>query len=70
MAHRPMYCSNNDDDPCVYTDGYIYVGKASVFVFFSLIQSMTGTHRCSIYSRIWFGEIVRSIWCGSGILGT
>lgn len=25
MGHRPMYCSNNDDDPCVMADGYILV---------------------------------------------
>ncbi|CAF0964712.1 unnamed protein product [Adineta steineri] len=25
MAHKPMYCSNNDDDECLNTDGYIYI---------------------------------------------
>jgi len=25
MGHKPMYCSNNDDEPCLVDDGYIYV---------------------------------------------
>ncbi|CAF0901288.1 unnamed protein product [Didymodactylos carnosus] len=25
MGHRPMYCSNNDDDECLNNGGYIYV---------------------------------------------
>ncbi len=25
MGHKPMYCSNNDDEPCLVDDGYINV---------------------------------------------
>ena len=25
MGHRPMYCTNSDDDPCALTDGYMLV---------------------------------------------
>ena len=35
MAHKPMYCSNNNDDECLYADGYIFVS-----VVFSIIESM------------------------------
>ncbi len=29
MAHKPMYCSNNNDNECLYTDGYIFVSVDS-----------------------------------------
>ena len=25
MGHRPMYCTNSDDDSCALTDGYMLV---------------------------------------------
>jgi len=25
MGHRPMYCSNNNDDECLYANGYIFI---------------------------------------------
>jgi hypothetical protein len=25
MAHRPMYCTNNNDDECLFANGYIFV---------------------------------------------
>jgi hypothetical protein len=32
MAHKPMYCSNNDDDECLNADGYIYIRTGIPFV--------------------------------------
>ncbi len=25
MAHKPMYCSNNNDNECLFANGYIFV---------------------------------------------
>jgi hypothetical protein len=35
MAHKPMYCSNNNDDECLYADGYIFVSAV-----FSTVEAM------------------------------
>ncbi|CAF1640020.1 unnamed protein product [Adineta ricciae] len=32
MGHKPMYCSNSDDDECLTTEGYSYVRNGLPFV--------------------------------------
>jgi hypothetical protein len=32
MAHKPMYCSNNDDDDCINNYGYIYIRTGLPFI--------------------------------------
>lgn len=32
MAHKPMYCSNNNDDECLYTDGYTFIRLGLPFI--------------------------------------
>ncbi|CAF2391579.1 unnamed protein product [Rotaria sp. Silwood2] len=32
MAHKPMYCSNNNDDECLNNDGYIYIRTGLPFI--------------------------------------
>ncbi|UJR10227.1 hypothetical protein I4U23_014440 [Adineta vaga] len=32
MAHKPMYCSNNNDDECLFANGYIFIRLGLPFI--------------------------------------
>ncbi|CAF1472190.1 unnamed protein product, partial [Adineta steineri] len=32
MAHKPMYCSNNNDDECLFANGYIFIRIGLPFI--------------------------------------
>jgi len=61
MAHRPMYCSNNNDDDCLYTDGYVLVRTGLPFIHAYGLEDLFAKYGVDVefwahehsYERLW-----------------
>ncbi|CAF2172897.1 unnamed protein product [Rotaria magnacalcarata] len=70
MGHRPMYCSNNNDDECLFTDGYIFIRIGLPFIQEYGLEALFAQYGVDVefwahehsYERLWpvYNETVRN----------